>query len=494
MAKKQKTFKPKARAPRGFIDRLGKDVIDEQQMLDRICAVYAQYGFQPLETSAFEYTDALGKFLPDIDRPNQGVFSLTDDDDQWMSLRYDLTAPLARFVAQNYDGLPKPFRRYARGPVWRNEKPGPGRFRQFTQCDADSVGAPAPHADVECCLMLADAIEAAGVAPDQFQIRLNDRNVLTGLLIAIGLEGQEQAETKLHVLRSMDKYDRLGAEGVAALLGPGRKDASGAFTEGANLADDQIAKVLDFMQATKPTNGETCDALSTLIGDSDVGVTGIETLSAMASQLANLGLDSHRAKIDLSVIRGLEYYTGPVFEAELLADLVDAKGNPVQIGSVASGGRYDDLIKRFKGIEVPAVGISVGVSRLLACLELIRGTETAAPGPVVILALDMAEMAGYQQMAKSLRANGIAAEVYMGGSGMKAQLKYADKRGAALVVIEGEDERARGDVTIKDLVLGAKLSANIEDNTTWREDQPAQFSVLKQNIVGAVKEVLARHG
>ncbi|MEL6113292.1 MAG: histidine--tRNA ligase [Pseudomonadota bacterium] len=494
MAKKQKSFKPKARAPRGFVDRLGQDVQKEQEMLDRICAVYAQYGFQPLETAAFEYTDALGKFLPDVDRPNQGVFSLTDDDDQWMSLRYDLTAPLARFVAQHYDGLPKPFRRFARGSVWRNEKPGPGRFRQFTQCDADSVGAPAPHADVECCLMLADAIEAAGVAPDQFQIRLNDRNVLTGLLMAIGLDAASHSEKKLHVLRSMDKYDRLGADGVAALLGPGRKDASGAFTEGANLADDQIATVLGFMQATKPTNSETCDALSTLIGDSAPGAKGIETLSTMAAQLSALGLDSTRAKIDLSVIRGLEYYTGPVFEAELLADLVDDKGNPVQIGSVASGGRYDDLIKRFKGIEVPAVGISVGVSRLLACLALLHGTDHAATGPVVILALDSAEMASYQHMAQALRAAGIAAEVYVGGAGMKAQLKYADKRGAAIAIIEGEDERDRGEITIKDLILGAKLSAKIDDNTTWREDQPAQFAVPKEKVVEAVKDVLARHG
>ena len=228
--KKKKSFRPKARTPRGFIDRIGKAVEDERAMLERISGVYRSYGFSPLETGAFEYTDALGKFLPDVDRPNAGVFSLTDDDDQWMSLRYDLTAPLARFVAQHYDGLPKPFRRYAMGPVWRNEKPGPGRFRQFTQCDADSVGAPAPHADIECCVMLHEAIVAAGIAPDQFQIRINDRNVLTGLLSVIGLDpsiDEPQAnEQRLGVLRAMDKLDRLGTDGVGALLGEGRMDES----------------------------------------------------------------------------------------------------------------------------------------------------------------------------------------------------------------------------------------------------------------------------
>lgn len=494
MAKKQKSFKPKARTPRGFGDRLGREVIDEREMLSRISGVYASYGFEPLETSAFEYTDALGKFLPDIDRPNQGVFSLTDDDDQWMSLRYDLTAPLARFVAQNYDSLPKPFRRYAMGPVWRNEKPGPGRFRQFTQCDADSVGAPAPHADVECCMMLSDAIAAAGVPQDQFQIRLNDRNVLTGLLEAIGLSGEAHTEQKLTVLRSMDKIDRLGADGVALLLGEGRKDESGAYTHGAKLAESQIETVLGFMMATKATNAETCDALSGLIGSSEAGERGISALSQMAAQLTALGMSSDHVKIDLSVIRGLEYYTGPVFEAELLAELKDARGNPVQIGSVASGGRYDDLVKRFKGIEVPAVGISVGVSRLLTCLNLLQAEQPGNNGPVVILALDQTHMADYQIMARDLRNAGISAEVYLGGSSMKAQMKYADKRCAGIAIIEGEDERANGEVTIKDLMLGAKLSAKIEDNAEWREGQPAQFSVKKDDVVAAVKEVLTRHG
>jgi len=491
MAKKQKTFRPKARIPRGFKDRLGPELIAEREMLARVSAVYEAHGFDPLETPAFEFTDALGKFLPDVDRPNAGVFSLQDDDDQWMSLRYDLTAPLARFVAAHYDALPKPFRRYQVGPVWRNEKPGPGRFRQFTQCDADTVGAPAPHADAECVVMLSEAMEAAGLAREDYRVRINDRNVLTGLLETIGIDEARDAQTKLGVLRAMDKLDRLGEAGVAALLGEGRKDESGDYTEGAKLDDASIARVMGFMGATAETNAATCDALSNLIGSSEAGAKGVETLSAMAAQLAALGLDDAGAKIDLSVIRGLEYYTGPVFEAELAFDLKDAKGRPVQIGSVASGGRYDGLVARFKGVEVPAVGISVGVSRLLAALEL-QGAAAASRGPVVVLALEKDQMASYQAMAAELRAAGIRAEVYLGGSNFAKQLKYADKRAAPLAIIQGEDERAKGEVTIKDLVLGAELSREIEDNAEWREGRQAQTTVKRGALVEAVRKALDR--
>lgn len=492
MTKKDKPQRPKARIPRGFKDRFGAEIAAEREMLARISSVYESFGFDPLETPAFEYTDALGKFLPDIDRPNQGVFSLKDDDEQWMSLRYDLTAPLARYVAEHYDALAKPFRRYAVGPVWRNEKPGPGRFRQFTQCDADTVGAPAPHADVECVAMLASALEAAGLERHDFQIRLNDRNVLTGLLESLGLEGDAHAQKRTGVLRAMDKLDRLGVSGVRALLGPGRKDESGDYTEGAKLGDADIDRVMAFMSATAATNDETCARLAKVIGATPSGAKGVETLGAMSAQLKSLGIDDGQAKIDLSVIRGLEYYTGPVFEAELLSELKDEKGRPVRVGSVASGGRYDGLVERFKGVEVPAVGVSVGVSRLLAALELKRGANAEAAGPVVILALENERMADYQAMAAELRAAGVRAEVYVGGSGMKAQMKYADKRAAPVVVIAGEDERQKGEVTIKDMRLGAELSKQIDDNAEWREGQKAQQSVARAKLVEEVRRALAR--
>jgi len=463
-------------------------------MLARISAVYEAHGFDALETPAFEYTDALGKFLPDVDRPNAGVFSLTDDDEQWMSLRYDLTAPLARFVAENYDGLPKPFRRYQVGPVWRNEKPGPGRYRQFTQCDADTVGAPAPHADAEMCALFADVMEAAGIVRGDYIIRLNDRRLLAGLMEIAGLAGDaaEDEAQRMTVLRALDKLDRLGEDGVKLLLGAGRKDASGDFTEGAKLDAGQIDRVISFVTATAQTNAQTCARLREFFTGSETGLAGVQTLDEMTVQLAALGYKEDRIRIDLSIIRGLEYYTGPVFEADLTFEATDDKGRPVRFGSVGGGGRYDGLVKRFKGVEVPAVGISVGVSRLLAALALKENAAKVATGPVVVLALEKDRMAAYQQMAAELRDAGLRAEVYLGGSNFAKQLKYADKRGAPLAIIQGEDERAKDEVTIKDLVLGAALSKNIEDNKQWREGQPAQFTVKRSALVEAVKKALAR--
>ncbi|MEM9839424.1 MAG: histidine--tRNA ligase, partial [Pseudomonadota bacterium] len=358
MAKKNKVIRPKARRPRGFPDRTGAELVAERHMLAKISEVYESYGFAALATPAFEYTDALGKFLPDVDRPNAGVFSLQDDDEQWMSLRYDLTAPLARYVAENMDALPRPYRRYAVGSVWRNEKPGPGRFREFTQIDADACFAPAPHADADIIMMFVDALGAAGVEESDVEIRLSSRKVMTGLLEIIGLDPQDQAKAGT-VLRAMDKYDRLGTEGVVLLLGEGRKDESGDYTEGAKLETAQIDQVLKFIEG-----GDMTAALS----ENATGAEGAEELDAILSTLTACGY-GERVKLDPSVIRGLDYYTGPVFEAALTFDVENEKGQVVQFGSVGSGGRYDGLIARFKGQEVPSVGCSVGVSRLLTALK-----------------------------------------------------------------------------------------------------------------------------
>jgi len=481
--------------PRGFRDRFGAEIIAERAMLDRISAVYQSYGFDPLETPAFEFTDALGKFLPDVDRPNQGVFSLQDDDDQWMSLRYDLTAPLARYVAEHYDGLPKPFRRYAVGSVWRNEKPGPGRFRQFTQLDADTVGAPAPYADAEICSMFAEAVTASGVREEDFIIRISNRKVVDGLFEKIALDSEGDGETRLTVMRSMDKYDRLGESGVALLLGPGRKDASGDFTDGAGLDDAKIETVIAFLKSSdgvdRNAQALSLDRMQSIIGGTMSGDEGLGELSGMRSAIPDF--EKRPILFDCAVIRGLEYYTGPVFEAELTFLVEDEKGRPVRFGSVGGGGRYDGLVKRFKGVEVPAVGVSVGVSRLLAALEARGSIAKESAGPVVILALEKDQMASYQAMASELRAHGIRAEVYMGGSNFAKQLKYADKRSAPIAIIQGEDERAKSEVTIKDLVLGSKLSAEIEDNAEWRQGQPAQFSVARGDLVKTIKETLARY-
>ncbi len=227
----------------------GAEIAAERLMLDKLRVVFERYGYDALETPAFEYTEALGKFLPDTDRPNAGVFSVQDDDEQWMSLRYDMTAPLARHVAENFDKLPKPYRRYAMGPVWRNEKPGPGRYRQFTQCDADTVGTDNVAADAEACMLMADAMEALGIPRGSYVIKVNNRKVLDGILQSVGIDptSENDAGRRGTVLRALDKLDRLGTKGVALLLGAGRKDESGDFTKGAGLSEDAIAAVISFV-------------------------------------------------------------------------------------------------------------------------------------------------------------------------------------------------------------------------------------------------------
>ncbi|MGF1447684.1 MAG: histidine--tRNA ligase [Pikeienuella sp.] len=494
--KKKKLPRPKAQTPRGFRDYLGSEVIERRRMLDAICAVYHAYGFDPLETSAIETVEALGSFLPDVDRPNSGIFAWQEEDESWIALRYDLTAPLARVVAQHRESLPAPYRRYAVGPVWRNEKPGPGRYRQFYQCDADTVGSSSVAADAEICMMLADAFDAIGIAKGDVAIRINNRKVLNGVMEAAGLllpDEPERFEAERGiVLRAVDKLDRLGDEGVRALLGEGRKDESGDFTKGAGLAADQAEIVMGFVAAGRESDALTCARLRELVGSSVAGLEGVTELETIAELVAAQGYGT-RMGVDPSVVRGLGYYTGPVFEAELTFEITDEHGNRRQFGSVAGGGRYDDLVKRFTGQQVPATGISVGVDRLLAALEAIGRSGRADAGPVVILALDRERMADYQSMCAELRSAGIRAEVFLGGGNMAKQLKYADKRAAPVAIIEGADERAGGQVQLKDLALGARLAAEIETREEWTQ-QPAQKSVARADLVAEVRAMLAGTG
>ncbi len=493
MSKKTKNFRPRARRPKGFEDRYGALANAENALIGAAAGVYHAHGFEPLSTCALEYADCLGKFLPDDDRPNEGVFAFTDDDQQWMALRYDLTAPLARFVAENYDPLPKPLRRFAVGPVWRNEKPGPGRFREFIQVDADTVGAPGPAADAEMIMLAADVMKAAGLANGEYVIRINNRKLLDAVLAGIGVaDTDEGAIQRLRVLRAIDKLDRLGADAVAQLLGEGRKDASGDYTKGAGLDARGINAVLAFTQAGRAGLEATLSALDPLMGASDTGKDGMDELRAIAETVQACGYDDGRAMIDPSIVRGLGYYTGPVFEADLRIETKNEKGEPVRFGSAGGGGRYDDLIARFRGQPVPATGFSFGVSRFAAALHALGRLGEEAHGPVVILALEADQMTSYFAMANELRAANIRAEVYMGGSGMKAQMKYADKRNAPAVVIVGEDERASGEVTVKNLNLGKQLSGQIKDNKEWREGRPAQTSGARQALVNMVREALNR--
>jgi len=496
MAKPKKTPRPKAQTPKGFRDYFGTEVTHRAEMLSKIAAVYHRYGFDALESSGVETVEALGKFLPDVDRPNEGVFAWQEDSEgdkpgDWLALRYDLTAPLARVYAQHRNDLPMPYRRYAMGPVWRNEKPGPGRFRQFYQCDADTVGAPSVAADAEICAMLADCLEEVGIARGDYVVRVNNRKVLNGVLEVAGLAGDDKDTERGIVLRAIDKLDRLGPEGVRALLGEGRKDESGDFTKGAGLEDAQADVVMGFMQAKRDSGAETVSRLRELVAGSDVGVQGVDELELISDLLAAGGYGPDRVEIDPSVVRGLGYYTGPVFEAELTFEIKDEKGRARNFGSVAGGGRYDDLVKRFTGQEVPATGVSIGVDRLLAALAAKGRLEAEATGPVVVTVMDRDRMADYQAMVAELRQAGIRAEVYLGNpKNFGNQMKYADKRQSPVVVIEGGDEKDRGVVQIKDMVLGAQL-AQEASHDEWKE-RPNQYEVPRADLIKAVRDILDR--
>ncbi|MEE9272126.1 MAG: histidine--tRNA ligase [Robiginitomaculum sp.] len=491
MSKKNKIQRTKARRPRGFEDKNADVLRAEQKLIVAAFSVYDCYGFEPLQTPAFEYADVLGKFLPDEDRPNVGVFALRDDDEQWMALRYDLTAPLARFVAEHYNDIPKPYRRYQAGSVWRNEKPGPGRFREFIQCDADSVGAPGATADSEMIMLAADVMEAAGLERGQYAIRVNNRKLLDGILEASGVPNTKEGSLqRLQVLRAIDKLDRLGESGVADLLGDGRKDKSGDYTKGAGLDVAGIQAVLGFTTASDNDRGKTIDTLSKLVGTSEQGANGVAELKTIDEILGTCGYGPDKVVFDTSIVRGLGYYTGPVFEAEILANITDKKGRSVRLGSVGGGGRYDDLVSRFRGQAVPATGYSFGVSRFASALSRMGLVENKDTAPVLICVFDKELMGEYFQMAAELRAAGVRTECFIGGGNVGKQLKYADSRGVKLAVLMGSDEKDRGEVTIKDLVLGAEKAKTIKDNKEWRESRPAQKIAPREKLVETIKKML----
>jgi histidyl-tRNA synthetase len=520
MAEKRKDNKLKARLPRGFEDRGPVEIAATRRMIETIRRVYERYGFEPVETPAIEFTDALGKFLPDQDRPNEGVFSFQDDDEQWLSLRYDLTAPLARYVAENFDALPKPYRSYRFGWVFRNEKPGPGRFRQFMQFDADTVGSASPAADAEMCMMAADTMEALGIPRGSYVVKVNNRKVLDGLMEGIALAGEANAGRRLTVLRAIDKLDRLGRSAVHQLLGFGRTDESGDYTRGAELTDEQAGRVIQFLSFGSgytrndllPSDAQiapvtlapnysyddeaTLKTMEDTVGGSRFGRQGIDELREISTLVRAAGYGPDIIRIDSSVIRGLEYYTGTVFEVGLNFQTDGADDSP-RFGSPSGGGRYDGLVARFRGEPVPATGFSIGVSRLAAVLDHIGKLDGKPdPGPVVVTVFDKDRLADYQQMVATLRAANIRAELYLGNPrNLGNQLKYADKRNAPCVVIQGSDEKAKGEVTIKDLIIGGELAKLEKDREEHLHKQAeAQRSVPETELVAAVRNILARHG
>ena len=434
--KKEKNNKPSKDLPSGFVDRQEKELLIRDFIISNIKEIMVKYGFQYLETPSFEYSDSIGKFLPDKDRPDEGVFSFQDEK-KWLSLRYDLTAPLARYVAKNYLEIPKPFKRYQLGTVWRNEKPGPGRFREFLQFDADFVGTKSLQADAELCVMISEILEKCGLSKEEYIVKISSRKITEELFKKINIDNNNQ---KLTVLRALDKIDRLGWEGVKQLLGEGRKDKSGDFTKGTNLSSSNIKIIENELKKKTP---ETEDLLEIFKIFKNYNFNNFE--------------------FDSSIIRGLEYYTGPIFEVNLKFDVKNNKGQVIQFGSIGGGGRYDNLVNNFGNYEAPATGISVGLDRLVYALMQKKEFKVKQSKPVVICVFDKNAMREYIKLQTILRDAGISTEIYPGESKLKKQMEYANKINAPAVILYGEDEIKSDKPTLRNLSSGNEKSIEIKE-------------------------------
>ena len=398
---KDKKDKLKAKLPRGFKDNQ-EDVISLRNAVSDVIKNECQkYAFSEIDTSTIEYSESLGKFLPDSDRPEGGVFSFQDEDGQWLSLRYDLTAPLARYVAENYQYLNKPFKRYQTGLVFRNEKPGPGRFREFLQFDADVIGIQSSFIDAELCIMVSNIFLKLGLGFDKFCIKYSNRQIWDKLFTDNKINGELQTL----VLRAIDKKDRVGEDGVKQLLTKGRKDKSGDFMKGVGLSDSQASNIIEFLNSKTQTN---------------------EQLEEFNNYLSNY--KDYPIVFDPSIVRGLDYYTGMVFEAELLIKVKNDKNQNVIFGSVAGGGRYDKLVSRFGGEDIPATGISIGVDRLIVALKQENLLQSNKQPLVVVANMDENLLSNYLEIADEIRANNIACEISFGNKNLAKQLKYCDKK------------------------------------------------------------------
>ena len=457
-----KINKLKAQLPKGFKDSSEENIDIRNQVIAIIRNECEKFGFKNIETPALEYTEALGKFLPDVDRPSGGVFSFQDEDDQWISMRYDLTAPLARYVAENYQFIPKPFKRYQVGVVWRNEKPGPGRYREFIQFDADAIGISNNYIDAELCVMVAKIFLELGFTAKEYRVKYSSRVIWEDLFKKIELDEIQIPS----VLRAVDKLDRLGIDGVKELLLEGRKDKSGDFMQGVNLKDNQANAILDFI-----SNKTSKD----------------DQLNSFEEYLQNY--KELPFEFDPSVVRGLEYYTGLVFEVELTAKILNDKGKEVVFGSVAGGGRYDKLISRFGKEDVPATGISIGVDRLVYAIEQFDKISSSKKPLIIIANLLSDQISTYLTIADQLRTEGYACEIFYGSNNLSKQLKYCDKRKASVVVIIGEDELKNNTISIKNLIVGKELSKTIDSREEWKELKAGQFTINKDELLTEIKKI-----
>ena len=476
----KKNFKPTSELPNGFADRQEEELLIRDLLISNIKKIMSKYGFQYLETPSFEYTDSIGKFLPDKDRPSEGVFSF-EDEKKWLSLRYDLTAPLARYAAKNFDSLPRPFKRFQLGTVWRNEKPGPGRFREFLQFDADYIGTSNLFSDAELCFLISEILNNCGLEKSEYIIKISNRKLSKGLLEKLNItDEQKQSIT----LRAIDKLDRVGVEGVQYLLGKGRKDKSGDFTKGAELEETQIKEIIKFLNI-KNLSDKNFERIKEIATDNKSMNDGIKELELMEKYFSLFNFTNYI--FDPTVVRGLEYYTGPIFEANLTFGVKNNKGQEIEFGSVGGGGRYDDLVKRFNNQDCPSTGISVGLDRLIYAILQKNKIKAEKKNPVLICVFDEKYMDFYIKILNVLRSKNISAEIYSGSSNIKSQFKYADKRGCDFVILCGDDEVSKNVVTIKNLNVGKQMSENIKDRSEWKQSSEAQKTVAFDQLLNEIK-------
>ncbi len=454
--------------PSGFEDRWNKTLILKKRLLKVIENNFIKYGFDPLETPSFEIAENIGSFLAEDDsNPMSDVFSFNDGEKN-ITLRYDLSSPLARFVAQNNQELPSIYKRYAIQNVFRNEKSGNARFREFTQADCDIVGNVNPaQANAELCNLVASTLIECGLKKDQFTINVSNRKIIQGLIQDLKIP----ANKEIKVMRAIDKLDKLdfGIKGVEDLLKKERKDKSGAITKGANLNDDQVSKILNFLKI-KDLKKLKQDFKNTLTQE---GIKELENLF----EILDFGNYSELVKTNFTIVRGLAYYDGFCIETNLNFNITNSKGKEIDIGSVCSGGQYNKLISRFKGVDIPGTGVSIGVDRLLFAMSQINQVQLDYQKPVIICVMDEKYLKNYYEILDILRKNNINSEIFLDSKkNLGKQLTYANKRGCPIAVISGENEFKDNKITLKNL-LGVKG----EDN---------QITFSKENLVNEIKKFI----
>ncbi len=471
------TERVKPRLSRGMRDLMPADMLARQWMVDTIRGVYENYGFSPISTPAIEYMDVLTGSAAGTEAQGS-IFGVTGPEDERLGLRFDLTVPLARVMAQHRD-LPRPFRRYQVASVWRADKPDKGRFREFTQFDLDSVGTVSEIADTEIIAGMCDTLTALKVGG--FRVRYSSRGILNALLAFSEISADQSAD----VFRVLDKLDKVGFEKVKLELTTGYEDRSGDVIRGLGLEISQVDRIRRFLDVRAENRVDVVTQLEELFKGVEGAVEEIHAVERISKHLYALGYGDDQVTLDLSIARGLAYYTGPVFEANLT--------EAPQFGSVFGGGRYDGLVQRFLGEKVPATGASIGVDRLLAALQhLGRVGSRRSTSQVLVLNMDPDLEAEVLAMTFELRRAGIAAELFLGkAKNVGKQLKYADRCGVPLALLYGSDEKERGIVTLKDLEVGRELSAEVEKREDWIQARPGQREVPRADVAETVAKILA---